>query len=757
MANPDPDLIELFKEESRERLSHTGRLINDIRSNKNLPSALEGINRELHTIKGSVKMIGFSKLGTFVHEVEGITALLINPDGEVDADLLDLLEEACDEIANHVDLVIQDSQDRAPEELSKKIQDILQSSPNERTPSKTSKKAQASFPAPPTIPEENSTPSESPEPPPNTNQSSAEIHWSTPLPDPKAEDKSQERPETPSRESRRVKRPERPSKRRGQGSTEELVRVRSSKLSSLDTLVSDLIDSRLRFDHHERGLADLLRKVENREVAIELYQQFHEDRHHLNLIVKGLEQLAIDLRLRPLSPVFDTIARTGRDLARKFGKKVRIQISGENTELDRVILDGIRDPLAHVIRNVIDHGIEMPHDRVKAGKKEKGVVELAAYQDGVAVVIRIADDGAGVNTEKLKEKVIQKGLLTEEEVSKMSHKELIDLVFIPGLSTRAQATETSGRGVGMDVVRRNVEALKGEAHIDSKLGKGTIIELRVPLTLLVSRVLLTKVGDSIFAFATESLDSTESMDVKKYTEYAGMTVFKVRERHVPIVSLNKLLDLPEEENKDSQRRLAIVRHKEDLLALEIDEFVGERSVVIKPLGWPLVNVPAISGAVLLGSGEMALTVHVPGLIERFYQSAPKGQTKRLITREQKNRKIILVVDDSKIYRSMAQSSLESLGYEVHIATDGEDGWEKLNQNIPDLVLTDYEMPRLNGLQLTQRIKESEHYKHVPVIIISTHSTDEDKERGFQVGANDYLSKTEWNDDILNQAILRQIY
>lgn len=750
MAEMEPDLIEIFKEESQERLSHAGRLINDIRNNKNLPAALEGINRELHTIKGSVKMIGFSKLGTFVHEVEGITPL-ITLSGQVNTSLLDLLEEACDEIANHVDLIIQDGQDRAPEDLSKKIESILKST--QREGKKTPQAKQAQFPADPSP----KTPESPSAPAPHNSQSSTEIHWSTPLPDQKTNTQEQERPETPSRESHRVKRPERPSKRRGPASTEELVRVRSSKLSSLDTLVSDLIDSRLRFDHHERGLSDLLRKVESREIAIELYQQFHEDRHHLNLIVKGLEQLAIDLRLRPLSPVFDNIARTGRDLARKFGKKVRIQISGENTELDRVILDGIRDPLAHVIRNVIDHGIEMPHDRIKAGKKEKGVVELAAYQDGVAVVIRVADDGAGVNTDKLKKKVIEKGLLSEEEVSKMTHKELIDLVFIPGLSTRAQATETSGRGVGMDVVRRNVEALKGEAHIDSKVGKGTIIELRVPLTLLVSRVLLTKIGDSIFAFATEALDSTESMYVQDYTEYAGMTVFKVRERHVPIVSMRKLLDLPEEEDDDPQRRLVVVRHKEDLLALEIDEFIGERSVVIKPLGWPLINVPAISGAVLLGSGEMALTVHVPGLIERFYQGAPKGQSKRLITRGQSKRKIILVVDDSKIYRNMARNSLESLGYEVRMATDGEDGWEQLNQNIPDLVLTDYEMPRLNGLQLTQRIKESEHYKHVPVIIISTHSTDEDKERGFQVGANDYLSKTEWNDDILNQAILRQIY
>ncbi|MDF1660543.1 MAG: Hpt domain-containing protein, partial [Planctomycetota bacterium] len=282
MAEMEPDLIEIFKEESQERLSHAGRLINEIRHNKNLPAALEGINRELHTIKGSVKMIGFSKLGTFVHEVEGITPL-ITRSGEVDTKLLDLLEEACDEIANHVELIIQDGQDRAPQELSEKIHSILQN-----THKQDAKNPKAQFPAD-TSSLEQATPEDPSAPAPHNNQSSTEIHWSTPLPDPKNGDANQERSEPANRESRRVKRPERPSKRRGLASTEELVRVRSSKLSSLDTLVSDLIDSRLRFDHHERGLSDLLRKVESREIAIELYQQFHEDRHHLNLIVKGLD------------------------------------------------------------------------------------------------------------------------------------------------------------------------------------------------------------------------------------------------------------------------------------------------------------------------------------------------------------------------------------------------------------------------------------------------------------------------------------
>jgi two-component system, chemotaxis family, sensor kinase CheA len=762
MTDMEPDLIEIFKEESQERLSRIATRIDQMRNNENMEAGLEDINRELHTIKGSVKMIGFGELGTFVHEVEGLTPL-ISKAGRADGEALDLMEEACDAIASHVDMIIEDGQDRSPSYLLQKIQKLTSGASKEpQSGSAVPSPAPQALPDSPQYQPITTTKSE------QRSQSNSELVWSTvaqpepPQPDGKPTDSEGEiraanEAET---DTRKLKRPDRTAKRRNQGG-EELVRVRSSKLASLDTLVSDLIDSRLRFDHHERSLESLLKKVERvspgEEVVKDLYQTFHEDRHHLNLIVKGLEQIAIDLRLRPLSKVFEQIARSGRELARKFGKKVRIQISGENTELDRVILDGIRDPLAHVIRNVIDHGIEMPQTRIANGKDEKGTVELSAFQDGVAVVVRVSDDGAGVNTDQLKIRVVEKGLLTEDDASKMTHKELLDLVFIPGISTRTTATETSGRGVGMDVVRRNVEALKGEAHIDSQLGRGTAIELRVPLTLLVSRVLLVSVDESIFAFPTESLDSTESMHVDNYTEYAGMRVFRVRNKYVPITPLKKLLNLPEPEEPNPQRRLIVVRHKEELLALEIDEFIGERSVVIKPLGWPLVNVPAISGAVLLGSGEMALTLHVPGLIERFYSNAPKGQTKRLMARERENRKIILVVDDSKIYRNMARNSLESLGYSVQIATDGEDGWEQLNQNIPDLILTDFEMPRLNGLELTRRIKSSDHYKHIPVIMISTHSDKEDKDLGFAAGVDDYLSKTEWNDKILNEAIRKQIF
>jgi two-component system chemotaxis sensor kinase CheA len=559
MAEMDPELIELFKEESFERLGRAVALIGEIRAGRMVQAAIEEIDRELHTIKGSVKMLGFAKLGSFVHEVEAVSRLLLEAwqRGQLDPALVDLLEEACDEILRHIEIATESGADSHPVALMERVRRLFAGAPSE-----------ADAEAPGTTGGTGLVVGASPESKPPRPSSDSGVF-------PSLKEAMLNKPQRPVLNSSE----EVPAARTESGKkralpNEELVRVRSSKLASLDALVSDLIDSRLRLDHHEQSLRGLLKAAEEveragLEDAKALYSQFREDRRHLDFIVKGLEQLAIDLRLRPLSRVFDQVARVARDLARRFGKSVNIEIHGENTELDRVILDGIQDPLHHIIRNVVDHGVELPEQRLAAGKPEAGHIELSANQEGGAVVIRISDDGAGVDTAKLKARVVEKGLLSADAVAEMSHQELIDLVFIPGLSTRTEATETSGRGVGMDVVRRNVEALKGEAHINSSLGQGTIIELRVPLTLLVSRVLLVRAGGSLFAIPTEALDSTESLRPEEIAEYAGQTVMRLRGRDVPIVPLSKLMNLPDEDT-DQRRRVAVVRHKEELLALDIE-------------------------------------------------------------------------------------------------------------------------------------------------------------------------------------------
>lgn len=766
MAEIDPELLEIFREETLERLAHVSALIDELRRGLEPLPTIDEINRELHTIKGSVKMVGFPDLGTLVHEIEPLTGRILGPQAVLDHPLIDLIEEAADAVVRLVEDAVETGEDTTDKELLRRLKHRPQ---------------RADFPMPQELispPPQTAAPRDSEERPlpaslPSSEVlSSPEIEWSKPDAGSSSGPRSAVVPvegglgwgDSTTTTSRPVNRQRRTSRRK-RGQDEDWVRIRALKLRELDGLISDLIDSRLRLDHHERKLKDLLKTIEPESEAAQeakdLYQEFRDDRQHLDLIVKDLEQLGIDLRLRPLKRVFDRIAIAGRDLARSFGKRVRIHITGENTELDRVILEGIRGPLGHIMRNVIDHGIELPEERARAGKTENGRIELSAFQDGVSVVIRVADDGAGVDTERLKVKVLERAMLSQEQVDQLSHNEVVDLVFIPGLSTREKATETSGRGVGMDVVRRNVEGLKGEVHIDSTRGVGTAIELRVPLTLLVSRVLLVRIGaDRIFALPTEALDSTESIYGLSLLEYGGMSVFRLRERFIPFASLASLLGLPTNGAPRELRRVAVIRHKEDFVALEIDEFVGERSVVIKPLGWPLVNTPAISGATILGSNDIALMLHVPELLERFRKESPRLKTKRMnlhFTRLGTPRKnAVLVVDDSKVYRGIARGTLQALGYEVWAANDGEEAWDLLQHKRPDLILTDLEMPRLDGHQLLGRLKRSRDLSDIPVIIVSTRSSPEDRHQGFEAGAVEFVAKSEWSDARIDELLRRHL-
>lgn len=600
--NLDPELLELFCQESQERLARLVSLIHSVRQHKAISDCLAEIDRELHTIKGSAKMVGLSALGTFIHDVENLTSTIYQNE-KVNQEKLDLLEECCDAMSRNVENLPEIDIPSSLQSLTTRLATLRAQDPHHQLRLDHSKPSFAKS-GETLLPEPSSPPTQNRKTPQNLKTTAQE-------PTPQTAVRSAEKRNTPA-------------------SLEEFVRIRSSKLVTLDTLVSDFIDSRLKIDHHEEELKALIKKIDqghsiSRAELKSLLQDFRDDKQHMSLAVKGLEQLAIDLRLRPLGRVFDQVARAARDLARQFGKKIKIEMTGETTELDRVVLVALKAPLAHVIRNVVDHGIEDPESRLLKGKPERGQIKLRAFQDGVSVVIQVEDDGAGVDTETLKARVLEKGLLTKEALEKLTTAEMTDLVFIPGLSTRAEASETSGRGVGMDVVRKNIEALKGEVFIESKFGQGTLIGLRVPLTLLISRVLLLRAGSLLLAIPTEFLESTFSIEEEDVENYTGQPVLRIRHRLIPIANLSTLLGSPETLSK-RQRRLALVRHKQQALALEIDEFLGERSVVIKPLGWPLIHVPAISGAVILGSGEIALILQVPELMDIYHQglSTPKN-------------------------------------------------------------------------------------------------------------------------------------
>ncbi|MBI3722381.1 response regulator, partial [bacterium] len=432
------------------------------------------------------------------------------------------------------------------------------------------------------------------------------------------------------------------------------------------------------------------------------------------------------------------------ELARRLGKKVRVRIRGAETELDRAILDGVKDPLLHILRNAIDHGIETPAERVSKGKPEEGEVSVEAEQDGGSVLIRVSDDGRGIDPERVRASAVKKRVLTAEAAAKLSPEEAVDLVFLPGFSTKDAVSEVSGRGVGMDIVKSNVESLKGEVRLRSGIGTGTEITLRLPLTALVSRVLFFRAARTV---GTRDLGN-----------FDGRPTVKHRGRSVPVARIVDLLGIDDDVAEDGEaQRLAIVRHNDDVLAISVTSFEGERSVVVKPLGWPLERVRGTAGAVLLGTGDTALLLHVPDLLAFSHEalSAPRGpsiRAKREADPERKRR--VLVVDDSVVTRQLERRILEGLGFDVDLAVDGQDALRLLEKEKPDLIVSDLEMPRLDGFGLIRRIRADARVNEVPIIIVSTRGADEDRRAGLEAGADAYIVKSEFDEATLRSTIER---
>jgi two-component system chemotaxis sensor kinase CheA len=491
-----------------------------------------------------------------------------------------------------------------------------------------------------------------------------------------------------------------------------------------------------------------------------MVRRFREDRTHLARVAKGLERLAIEVRLRPVARVFDPLPREARELARRLGKKARVKIRGAETELDRAVLDGVKDPLLHVLRNTIDHGIEAPAERIAAGKPEEGSIDIEALQDGGSVVIRVKDDGRGIDPERVKASALRKRVINAEQAARMTTDEAVDLVFLPGFSTKETVTDISGRGVGMDIVKKNVEALKGEVRLRSRVGEGTEVTLRVPLTSLVSRVLFFRVGATLMGIPTSAVDATAIVAPDQVGRFNGRSTLKHRDRQVPIAWLSEILgvDQVDPDVEGGAHRVVIVHHNDDQVALVVSAFEGERSVVVKPLGWPLERIRGTAGAVLLGTGDTALLLHVPDLLQFAHESAgagggqPRGG-ERAATYERKQRRV-LIVDDSVVTRQLERRILEGLGFEVELAVDGLDALRLLDRTVPDLVLTDVEMPRLDGLGLVRRLRREQKTKDVPILIVSTRGSDEDKQAGLEAGADGYIVKSAFDEATLKDIIER---
>jgi two-component system chemotaxis sensor kinase CheA len=507
------------------------------------------------------------------------------------------------------------------------------------------------------------------------------------------------------------------------------------------------------FMHHN---ADNLKHIHT-DINV-LVRQFMNDCDQLIFISDDLQDKIRNVRMQPISSLFDQFPRMIRDLSRNQGKNIRLKIMGEKTEVDRHVLDALKDPLTHILRNAVDHGIESPQQRIKQEKPEQGKIVLKASQKGSTIVIEIIDDGRGIDMESVREQAVVKNIVPEQKAKSLSKRELTELIFCSGLSTQKTVTDISGRGVGLDVVRRNLEKLQGQIIVESQPNKGTTIALTVSLSLATSQVLMVKVDGELLAIPCTTVERILKVHSKDIGQIDGKPAIVVDNEALPLFSLAAILDFSDTtptSNDDDKISVVVLSVAEKRLTFRVDELLETREIVIKNMGQQLRRVHNLSGATILGDGQIVMVLNVADLMK----SAQHGSAYLRpldIAPAPPERKRILVVDDSITTRTLEKNILENAGYQVLVCADGQEAWECIQSESFDAVVSDVDMPRMNGFQLAERVRDDDRYKTLPFILVTSLESRADKIRGMEVGADAYIVKGTFDQKELLDTIERLI-
>lgn len=577
---------------------------------------------------------------------------------------------------------------------------------------------------------------------------------------------------------------------------QQTVRIRTEQVDRLLNLVSEVVIAQIKDDQHARDMRSLQARMNEtqqlwsrvRTTAVNLESReglafnedldlldellsdqrkrlsgivktYAEDASRASTVVADLQEHSMALRMLPVSTVFNSFPRSVRELAHQFNKDVELQIEGGDTELDKKVLEEINDPLIHIMRNAVDHGIESLSDRLAAGKPAKGKILLAARQEGDHIVIEISDDGAGIDPKKVRTAAVRKGYVSQTEARAMSDREATYLIFEAGFSTSAIITEISGRGVGMDVVREFiVEKLKGSLDVTSVPGQGTTFRLTIPLTLAIIRALLVRVSGQTFAIPTASIEETLRVDPSEIIKVEGREVIRRQRRTIPIVHLRDVLGLEAAENIGRKLPVVTVGFSGHRIGFLVNAFVGEQQIVIKTLGTHLVRVDNVAGVTILGAGEVVPILNVPDLMYHARQiTGTRARPDAATAAAETGPKRILICEDSFTTRELERSIFEAAGYDVETATDGALGLAKLQEGLKvHAVVTDVQMPNMSGFELTRAIRADALLKTIPVVIVTSLERDEEKAEGIQAGADAYITKSVFNQDTLIDTVERLI-
>ncbi|GAA8749834.1 chemotaxis histidine kinase/response regulator CheAY2 [Helicobacter pylori] len=536
---------------------------------------------------------------------------------------------------------------------------------------------------------------------------------------------------------------------------EQTVRVDVRRLDHLMNLIGELVLGKNR-------LIRIYSDVEERYDGEKFLEELNQVVSSISAVTTDLQLAVMKTRMQPVGKVFNKFPRMVRDLSRELGKSIELIIEGEETELDKSIVEEIGDPLIHIIRNSCDHGIEPLEERRRLNKPETGKVQLSAYNEGNHIVIKISDDGKGLDPVMLKEKAIEKGVISERDAEGMSDREAFNLIFKPGFSTAKVVSNVSGRGVGMDVVKTNIEKLNGIIEIDSEVGVGTTQKLKIPLTLAIIQALLVGVQEEYYAIPLSSVLETVRISQDEIYTVDGKSVLRLRDEVLSLVRLSDIFKVDAILESNSDVYVVIIGLADQKIGVIVDYLIGQEEVVIKSLGYYLKNTRGIAGATVRGDGKITLIVDVGAMMDmaksiKVNITTLMNESENTKSKNSPSDYIVLAIDDSSTDRAIIRKCLKPLGITLLEATNGLEGLEMLKNGdkVPDAILVDIEMPKMDGYTFASEVRKYNKFKNLPLIAVTSRVTKTDRMRGVESGMTEYITKP-YSGEYLTTVVKRSI-
>ena len=775
------EIMEDFLIEAFELIEQIDHDLVELEANPEDLELLNRIFRVAHTVKGSSSFLNFDVLTELTHHMEDVLNKARKGELKITPDIMDVVLESVDMMKGLLESIRDNGSDAAAGIDIKNICASLTQISEGEAPSAAPETPAAPAPEPvkepePAAPAEEAAPEVSDAELSKLSDSEVEAEIERLLKVRKAEDQARraskgiapKSPEeiAPAASAAQAPAPKpAPSRERDADkkvpaassssavAQEQTIRVEVKRLDHLMNLIGELVLGKNR-------LLKIYDDVEERYEGEKFLEELNQVVSSLSLVTTDIQLAVMKTRMLPIAKVFNKFPRMIRDLSRELGKQIDLEISGEETELDKSIVEEIGDPLVHIIRNSCDHGIEDPETRKAMGKPEKGLVQLKAYNEGNHIVVEIVDDGKGLDADMLKAKSIEKGIITEREADAMSEKEAFGLIFKPGFSTAAKVTNVSGRGVGMDVVKTNIEKLNGIIDIESEVGKGTVMKLKIPLTLAIIQSLLVGTQEEFYAIPLASVLETVRVPIDDIYTIDGKNVLRLRDEVLSLVRLSDVFGVNKVFDGGDQTYVVIIGVAEAKLGIIVDTLVGQEEIVIKSMGDYLQNIPGIAGATIRGDGRVTLIIDVGAMMEMAkdikvnIRAEMEDSTK---AKEKPSDYKVLIVDDSKMDRTIMQKSLEPIGVTIIEATNGVEALNiiKSGEHAFDAVLIDIEMPRMDGYTLAGEIRKYSKYRTLPLIAVTSRTSKTDRLRGVEVGMTEYITKP-YSSEYLENVVRKNI-